>query len=102
MGPYDHPTPSNYRRFDPTHGPAGVYFFALDNNGTRKRTYRGYVVRVPAEKAGSKFTGSSCAVGKRNTRAEADALFRQYCPEWEGEIPYYENVSKRYANTKRP
>ena len=101
MEPYDHPTPSNYRRFDPTHGPAGVYFFALDNNGKRK-AYRGYVVRVPAEKAGSKFVGSSCAVGKRNTRAEADALFRQYCPEWEGEIPYYENVSKRYANTKRP
>ena len=101
MEPYDHPTPSNYRRVDPTHGPAGVYFFALDNNGKRK-AYRGYVVRVPAEKAGSKFVGSSCAVGKRNTRAEAEALFRQYCPEWEGEIPYYENVSKRYANTKRP
>lgn len=99
---YDHPTPSNYRRFDWTHGPVGVHFLAIENKGGNRKAYRGYIVRVPAEKAGSKFTGSSCAVGKRNTRSDAEALFRQYCPEWEGEIPYYENVSKRYANTKRP
>ena len=87
MEPYDHPTPSNYRRFDPTHGPAGVYFFALDNNGTRKRTYRGYVVRVPAEKAGSKFTGSSCPLASATPAPKPMPFSVSIAPNGRGKSP---------------
>ena len=35
-------------------------------------------------------------IGKAKTREEAETIFRKYHPDWQGEIPYYENIDKRY------
>lgn len=39
-------------------------------------------------------------IAKTSTRQEANAIFLKHEPDWQGEIPYFENVEKRYKKNQ--
>lgn len=80
--------------------PPGVYRLlkqqSIRKNGkVTSQTLNFYFVRVPREDIVGARTVSKC-----KTREEAERIFRENCPDWKGEIPYYEIISpflrKRY------
>ena len=80
----------------------GIYRYLSAKRGRtngkwRHTTINYYLVRVPTKEHG---LTRGITVGKYKTEEEARAAFLNNCPDWEGEIPYYEDIQpymkKRY------
>ena len=84
---------SNYSHA-PWSSPAGVYrVWKNRSKSGRSITCNFYYVRVHDYRLpGSAIT----TIGKTKTREEAEALFLKYETEWQGEIPYFEFIDKRF------
>ena len=71
--------------------PIGVHrIWKNRSRNGRSITCNFYYVRVHNK------MGTPTTIGKAKTKEEADALFLKHEPDWQGEIPYFENIDKRY------